>query len=227
MRSFTLRQLVVVLVQDLLGLVDVDLGAGAFRPGQHRQPLDVVAGERVVGGHGRHAGEARQFLERLFLHVLRHPGFVDLLAQLFGLALAFVLLAEFLLNRLHLLAQVVVALRLLHLVLHFVLDLGAQLLDFDLLGEMRVHEFQPGGDAGRLEQLLLVFGGEERQRGCDEINQAAGLFDIGGDGAEFVGERWRFGDDLLELADHDAHQSFDAGVALRLLGLQRSRPRPS
>ena len=50
-----LLQLVVILVEDLLGLADVDLGAGALGPRQHRQPLDVVARERVVGGHGRHA----------------------------------------------------------------------------------------------------------------------------------------------------------------------------
>ena len=57
---FDLLQLVVVLVEDLLGFADVDFGAGALGPGQNGQPLDVVAGERVVGGHGRHAREARQ-----------------------------------------------------------------------------------------------------------------------------------------------------------------------
>ncbi len=128
----------------------------ALGPGQHRQPLDVVARERVVGRHGRHAGEARQFLQRLFLHVLGHAGVVDLLAQLFDFALAFVLLAQFLLDGLHLLAQIVVALRLLHLVLDFVLDLGAQLLHLDLLGQMLVEQFEPVGDAGRFQQLLLV-----------------------------------------------------------------------
>ena len=138
-----LFQLVVVLVENLLGLADVDLRAGALGPGQHGQPLDVVAGERVVGGHGRHAREPRELLQGLFLHVFRHAGGFDLLAQLVDLALALVLLAQFLLDGLELLAQVVVALRLLHLVLHLGLDLGAQLLHLDLLGQMLVQQLQP------------------------------------------------------------------------------------
>jgi hypothetical protein len=47
--------------------------------------------------------------------------------------------------------------------------------------------------------LLLVVGGEEGQRGGDKIHQAAGLLDVGGNGAELVGERLRLGDNLLEL----------------------------
>ena len=201
-----------ILVQDFAGLVDVDLGAGALCPGQHGQPLDVVAGERVVGGHGRHAAEAGKLLESFFLHLLGHAGFVDLLAQFLDLALALVLLAKLLLDGLHLLAQVVVALRLLHLVLDLVLDLGAELLDFDFLGQVSVDELQARGDAGGFKQLLLVVGGQERQRRGDEIDQAAGLFDVRGDGAQFVGKCRRLGDDLLELADDDADQGFNAGV---------------
>ena len=215
-----LAELVVVLVEDVLGLGDVDLGAGALGPGQNGEPFDVVAGERVVGRHGRHARQARQFLERFLLHVLGHAGIVDLLAQLFDLALALVLLAQFLLDGLHLLAQVVVALRLLHLVLHFVLDLGAQLLHLDFLGQMLVEQFEAGVDARSLEQFLLLVRGQERQRGGDEVHQAAGLVDIGGDGPQFVGKGRRLGDDLLELRNHDAHQGFDIGRRLRLLGFE-------
>jgi hypothetical protein len=71
------------------------------------------------------------------------PGGFDLLAQLLDLALALVLLAQLLLDGLHLLAQIVVALRLLHLVLHLGLDLGAQLLHLDLLGQVLVQQLQP------------------------------------------------------------------------------------
>ena len=137
-----LLQVVVVLVQNLLGLVDVDLRAGALRPRQHRQPLNVVARERIVGRHRGHARQPRQFLQRFLLHLFRHAGVFDLLAQLFDLALALVLLAEFLLDGLHLLAQIVIALRLLHLVLHFVLDLGAQLLHLELFRQVLVELLQ-------------------------------------------------------------------------------------
>ena len=77
-----------------------------------------------------------KLLESLFLDVFGHAGGFDLLAQLLDLALAFVLLAQLLLDGLELFAQVVVALRLLHLVLHLGLDLGAQLLHLDLFGQM-------------------------------------------------------------------------------------------
>ena len=70
------------------------------------------------------------------------------LLQLFDVALAFVLLAQFLLDGLHLLAQVVLALRLLHVVLHFGLDLVAKLLDFQLLGQMLVDLLQAHAHVG-------------------------------------------------------------------------------
>ena len=72
--------------------------------------------------------------------------------QLFGVARAFVLLAQFLLDGLHLLAQVVLALRLLYPVLHFGLDLVAQLLDFEFLRQVLVDLLQTHPDVGRLQQ---------------------------------------------------------------------------
>ena len=216
-----LFQLVVVLVQNLLGHVDVDLRSRALGPGQDGQPLDVVARERVVGGHGRHAREARELFHGLFLHVLGHPRLIDLLAQLLDLALALVLLAQLLLDGLELLAQVVVALRLLHLVLHLGLDLGAQLLHLDLLGQKLVQLLQPVHDAGRFQQLLLVVGGQEGQRRSHKIHQPGRLLDVRGDGPQFVGERRRLGDDLLELLDDVAHQGFKARRGRRRHVLQR------
>ena len=136
---------------------------GGLGPRQHRQPFDVVARQRVVGGHGRHAGEAAQFLQRLFLHFVGHAGVFDLLFQIFDVALAFVLLAEFLLDGLHLLAQVVLALRLLHAILHFALDLVAQLLDLEFLREVLVDLLQPHVDVERFQRVLLVRRRKRRQ----------------------------------------------------------------
>jgi hypothetical protein len=76
------------------------------------------------------------------------PALLNLLPQLLGVARGLVLLTQFLLDGLHLLAQVVLALRLLHAVLHFALDLVAQLLDFQLLGQMLVDLFQPHANVG-------------------------------------------------------------------------------
>ena len=97
--------------------------------------------------------KAREFLHGLLLHVLGHAGFFDLLAQVFDFALALVLLAQLLLDGLHLLAQVVVALRLLDLVLHLALDLGAKLLDLQFLGQVLGKQLQPCGNARGFKQL--------------------------------------------------------------------------
>ena len=130
--------------------------------------------------------------------------------KLIDLALTFILLAQLLLDGLELLAQVVVALRLLHLVLHLGLDLGAKLLHFDFLGQVLVQQLQPINNAGGLEQLLLVVRGQEGKGRGNEVHQPAGLFDIGRDRAQLVGECRRFRDDLLELRHHVAHQRLEA-----------------
>ncbi len=139
------------------------------------------------------------------------PDCFDLLAQVLHVALALVLLAQLLLDGLELLAQVVVALRLLHLVLHLGLDLGAQLLHLDLLGQELVQQFQPVHDTRRFQQQLLVVGGQEGQGRGHKIHQPGRFFDVRRDGPQLVGERGRFGDDLLELADHVAHQGLELG----------------
>ena len=58
-----------------------------------------------------------------FLVSSRHTGGFDLVAQLLDVLAGFVLLAQFLRDSFHLLAQVVLALRLLDGVLHLILNL--------------------------------------------------------------------------------------------------------
>ena len=117
--------------------------------------------------------------------------------------------AELLLDGLHLLAQIVVALRLLDLVLDFGLDLVAKLLDFELFGEVLIDALKARGDVGGFEQLLLVGRSQERQRRGDEVDQPAGLLDIHGDGLQLVRERGRSGDDLLKFRQNIALQRLD------------------
>ena len=62
----------------------------------------------------------------LFPRFRRHAGFLDLLAKLVDFRLRFVALTQLLLNRLHLLAQNEFALALVHLLLHLILNLVAQ-----------------------------------------------------------------------------------------------------
>ncbi|HKS75324.1 MAG TPA: hypothetical protein VJQ82_19105 [Terriglobales bacterium] len=91
-------------VENFFRLDDVDIAAGSFCPRQHGQPFDVVASDTVVGSHWRHAGKTSQLFQGFFLHLVGHTRLFDLLAQFFGVASAFILLTQFFLDGLHLLA---------------------------------------------------------------------------------------------------------------------------
>ncbi len=142
------------------------------------------------------------------------PAGFDLLPQLLGVARGLVLLAQFLLDGLHLLAQVVLALRLLHPVLHFALDLVAKLLNLQLLGQVLVDLLQADVDVGRLQHVLLVACGERRQRRGDEVDHAAGIVDIRRNRGQLIRQRRRAGNNLLEQREYVALQRFN----LRVLG---------
>ena len=82
--------------------------------------------------------------------------------------------AQFLLNRLHLLAQQEFALALVHLLLHLLVNLVAQLEDFLFFGKLVDQRFQALANVECFEQLLAHHGGQRRQRRSDEIRQPAG-----------------------------------------------------
>ncbi len=86
---------------------------------------------------------------------LGSSSFVELLAQLRDL-LALVVVAELLLDRLHLLAQVHLALPLAQLLLDLRLDLFLRLEHADLPLDVDEHAAEPLLDAQRLEQALLL-----------------------------------------------------------------------
>ncbi len=97
------------------------------------------------------------------MDVLRHARVLDLVLQLRDVLLRVVQVAELLLDRLQLLAQVVIALRLLHRILHLGLNLVAQLLHLQLLGQVLVDALQARGHIRRFKQLLLVRRRQKRQ----------------------------------------------------------------
>ncbi len=106
----------------------------------------------------------------LFVRVLGHAGGFDLLLQLVEFAL--LAAAQFLLDGLDLLVEVILFLRLLHLALHAALDgaVDVELLDLDIehLGDAR----QPVDGIEDFEQLLLFFDRELQIR-ADRIGQLA------------------------------------------------------
>ena len=102
--------------------------------------------------------------------VLGHLRFVDLLAQLVGFGLLRIGLAQLFLNRAQLLAQVELALILLHLALDVGLDLVTQLDDLELLGEEHRQLAHPLLGVALFEDRLAV-GRVEPHRRRDEVRQ--------------------------------------------------------
>ncbi len=123
-----LLQVEMVVVENLLGLEHVQLVLGLDGPGQTDQPVQVSACHGVLCGLRRHLGQAIQLLLGGLPGLFGHLGVFDLLLQLVDLGLSVVLLAQLALDRLHLLAQVVLLLRLAHLVGDLGLDAAGDLL---------------------------------------------------------------------------------------------------
>ena len=142
------------------------------------------------------------------MRVLGHAGGFDLLLQLVDLAL--LAAAQFLLDGLDLLVEVILFLRPLHLALHAALDgaVDVELLDLDVehLGDPR----QPVDRIEDLQQLLLLFDGELQVR-ADGVGQLARIVHPDGGDHRLVVQILAELDVLLEEGGDAAHQGFELG----------------
>ena len=173
-----LLQAVVVCVQGVLRHLQVLAHLGALVPRHAQQPVQVVAHDGRLGRHGRHLLELVQFIARLRLHGLGHAGGGDLTREFLQFVGRLVQLAQLLLDGLHLLVEVVLALALLHLRLHAAADALLQLLHVDLAVDETDQQFQPFADLDGLQQALLVAQTHAEVRG-DGVGQPAGFVDAG------------------------------------------------
>ena len=136
-----------ILIEDGLRFVDVLLDLALDAPRDGEQPIEIIANDRRFGRHRRHLLELLQLGEGLVLRLFRQLRVLDLILEL-GDIVALIGVAEFLLNGLHLLIQIVLALRLLHLALDAPADLALDLKDRDFAFHERKDALQPLGDAG-------------------------------------------------------------------------------
>ncbi len=90
------------------------------------------------------------------------------------------------------------------------------MLHLGFLGQVLVDPLHAQHHIGRLQQFLLIGGGQERQGRSDEVDQAAGIFDIECNGLQLVGKGRRGGDDLLELGNDVPLQSFQFSALARI-----------
>jgi hypothetical protein len=113
-------------------------------PGQLDQPVEIGAHHRILGRTVGHALQALQLLVRLRRHLLGHPGVGDGLAQRLDLdAVAGFALAQFLLDRLQLLAQQVFALPLVHAGLGALVELARKAQHLEATEQAVEHDVQP------------------------------------------------------------------------------------
>ena len=174
---FDLFEIVVIFVEDRARLLDVDVVGRLAVPRQRDQPVEIRANDAVFGAGLRHFRKTVEFAIGSLLHVLGHAGAIDLLAQLVEFGELRIDLTEFFLNRAKLLAQVELALILLHLALDVALDLMSQFDDFELLGEQHRELAHALGRVALFEQRLPIRR-LQAHRGGDEIRQHRGIGDV-------------------------------------------------
>ncbi len=127
--------------------------------------------------------------------------------------------AQLALDRLHLLVEVVLALRALHLALHAGLDLLLDLQDRDLALHQPEHLLQPLGHGERLQELLLALDLDAEMAG-DEVGQPRAVLRVGHRRQRLLGDRLLDLGVALELARDRARQRLDLRPLARGL-LQR------
>ncbi len=172
-----LLQAIVILFQYLRGQGQVIANAGAFLPGDVDEGVDVVTHHRRLGGHGCHELEFAQFAQGLVLGLLGHSGLLDAFGQFIDLTRwCLIQVAQFLLDGLHLLVEVVLALVLLHLLFDAATDTLLRLEDvvFPLHQPHQMLDTFLGIE--NLQHMLLLIQPQGHMRG-QGVRQARGVID--------------------------------------------------
>ena len=212
-----LVQAVVIFFQDALGLFDVELVLGVLVPRQRQEPVEVVAHHGRLGRHRRHHLELLDLALALLARLGRHLLLAQLVFQLLDLVLELVLLAEFFLDRAHLLVEVVLFLGLLHLLLDPSTDALFDFEDLQLRAHIAEDLLQPLGRIGGLQQRLLLF--ELDPQMPDQLVGQIGRIVDRRDRRDHLGRDLLVEPDVVvEGRDNRAHQRFDLGRALADLG---------
>ncbi|EAU45983.1 hypothetical protein R2601_26956 [Salipiger bermudensis HTCC2601] len=212
-----LLEAVVIVIEHVLRPAQILLHARLGAPRDRQHPVEIVAHHGGLGRHGRHVAQLLELGIGLLAGLFRQLRGLDALGQFVDLVLAILAIAEFLLNGLHLLIQVVLALGLLHLALDAGLDLFLDLQNRQLTLHQAIDLLQPLADRQRLQKLLLLLH-LDAEMARDEVGQLRRLGGLG-DRRERL-----FGDVLLdlrvalELFTDGAHKRLDGGGIAGHLG---------
>ena len=147
---------IVVLVQNALGARHVTGQAAAFLPGNAHHPVDVGPHHGAFRRHRRHLPELAELGKGLFLRLLGQAGFFDRLGQGLEFVRRLLDFAEFLLDRLHLFVEVVLALALFHLLVDAPTDRLVHLALAELTGHEAHQQLPSLAEVKLLKHLLLA-----------------------------------------------------------------------
>ena len=191
-----------ILVEHAARFDGVETVRRGHRPRHVEQPVNVGAQHLVFGRCRPHAPEPVDLAHRDGVDVLRERCVLDALAQLGELvALA---LAQLLLDRLHLLAQVVLTLRVGHVLLRLRFDLALHFEERDLPRQRLLDSLELLQQVVLFEQRLFLFrlDVDERRQDVDEPQR---IVDVHDDAAQLLrqagGQRERLFDQVLDAAD--------------------------
>ncbi len=203
-----LFQAVMIGFQNRLGRRQILMDLGALLPGYADQPVDIVAHHGRLGRHRRHHLQLAQLRLGLDLGFLRHPGLFDALGQLLDFVGRILQIAEFLLNRLHLFVQIILALAFLHLLLDPAANALFDLQDVDLAFHQGQQMLEAFAQILDLQDFLLLVQ-LERHVGGDSVGQPTGIIDAGDRGQHLAGDFLVELDVLVEGIEQRAHQRLD------------------
>ena len=127
-----------------------------------------------------HAFEPAELPFRFFGDFLRHLRLLDLSAILLDFFLQFVAFAKLLLDRLHLLPQIELALALVDFAARLRVDVVLDFENFDFLGQQFVNAAKPLDRIDQFENLLRLVD-FQIEIGCDQIRQTSGIVEIRSD----------------------------------------------
>ena len=210
-----------VLVEDLASALQIEIVLAERRPGQRRQRLEVGADDRGLGALGVTALEASsllvELLERFRPHLLLF-GDPAVLAHFLG---DVAVVAELLLDRLELLAQVVLALAAVHLAARLKRDLLLHGQELDLSSQKPMDSPQASERIEGREDLLRLAPWQVEIAGC-EIREPPGLFEVGGEDHDLRGDLLAEVDDALEVLLDGSHHGLELErLVLRLVLFDR------
>ena len=195
-----------VAVELFAGALEVEIVLGRVVPRQFEQQLQIGHLHRILGYGGVQPLDFLQLLLEGLADLLGPVLLLGLLAHLLDVGVGAV--AQLVLNRAHLLLEVVVALLLVDLLLHALLNLAFQLGQL-LLADQYFEQFTgTGQQAGGFQQRLAVLVRQLHVR-ADEVDDAALGVDVLNGERRLLGHRRRDVDDIERHVADRVHEGFE------------------